>query len=252
MTDEEKQFEEFDSLFYSDGFSIASAALKNGITIPAVLDMQAKIYKHVEDFLTMFTDQCWESDQNVDCKKGCSWCCYQSVMVLPQEAIFLNNFIKENKSSEEIASFKLQAENKNKVTSELNAAEFLHRKIKCPFLVDNKCAVYDARPMGCRLFLSSSDESCHAEFKDPKNKNVFPLLYEFPLRAGRLLNEGACAYLQQQDINPYEWNFESSFLIASSSKNNEDWLKGNNPFKVRDVNNEEQSYIDKFDVQGRD
>lgn len=248
MNEEEKLFEEFDDLFYTDGYKIASDSLKSGISQDTILSMQGKIYDHIEDFLSMFQDQCWENDQTIDCRKGCSWCCRQSVMVLPQEAFYLSNFVHSHVSEELQSETTKRSESKNQITSVQTANDFLHGKTPCPFLIDNVCSVYKARPMGCRLFLSSSEQSCLNELNNPRDKSVYPLLYEFPLRAGRLLNAGACAYLEEHGLIPYEWTFESSYLVASQDNNFKVWLSGDNPFKPREVAEKELAYINKFEV----
>ena len=37
-----------------------------------------------------------KNNQQIDCKKGCEWCCYQPVFALDYEMDYLNDFIQRN------------------------------------------------------------------------------------------------------------------------------------------------------------
>jgi hypothetical protein len=73
-------------------------------------------------------------------------------------------------------------------------------------------AVYRARPMACRIYLSSSVDACIGAHDHPEDSTRFPDLFEFPLRAGRMLNQGFVAYLKQSGLQTAELPLEQGYL----------------------------------------
>ena len=53
--------------------------------------------------------------------------------------------------------------------------------------------------------------SCKREYNQPGNQKSIPELYEFPLIAGRMLNEGFVAYLKQSGFHTSELPVEQGY-----------------------------------------
>ncbi len=110
--------------------------------------------------------------------------------------------------------------------------------------------VYEARPMACRTYLSSSRAGCKNEYDHPKDFNIFPDLYEFTLRAGRMINEGISAFLTENHIFPAEYQIESSLLTALKDENAfKRWLNGENIFQKRNWADDEIVYLNRFGLK---
>ncbi len=127
----------------------------------------------------------------IDCKKGCSYCCYGVPLIVPvietyQIVEFLNNlpvkirkeiaknlkeyketFIKEAKSlninleevftEEEIALYRLEIITGLKL-----------KDLPCPFLNDlQECLIYSVRPLMCRLTVFKDKKICEKDFNEP-------------------------------------------------------------------------------------
>jgi hypothetical protein len=90
----------------------------------------------------------------------------------------------------------------------MKRAEMLNYKSACPLLEDGACIAYAARPMACRIYLSTSVESCRRFYDDPGDAVNYPALLEFPLRAGRMLNEGFVAAFRQHGYPSSEVRME--------------------------------------------
>ncbi len=56
--------------------------------------------------------------------------------------------------------------------------------------------------MACRIYLSYSEKACRREL---------PELFEFPLHAGRMLNEGFVAWLKQNGMQSTELPLEQGY-----------------------------------------
>ena len=91
--------------------------------------------------------------------------------------------------------------------------ERLKHKEPCPLLEKGACIAYEARPVACRIYLSMNVQSCEYEFNDPYEISRFPLLFELPLKAGRKLNEGFSARLNENDIDTTEYPLEEGLLL---------------------------------------
>jgi len=110
------------------------------------------------------------------CKQGCDHCCYQSVNVITWEEPKIFKFIHDNVKrpiKRKIASninkwFKFFNDNTREASKDnpLNFVEYAEiekkmreAKIPCPFLIDHKCSIYEARPVTCRLHHVSENAS---------------------------------------------------------------------------------------------
>lgn len=118
----------------------------------------------VEVIYDLFSD--WSLDQPWACRKGCATCCTQNVNITTLEAQQILAFIREN-NQESWLSAKLDgklAQHRPQYTTNTLARACLARKslpeekvsapVPCPFLQDNCCTIYPARPFACRSFLS--------------------------------------------------------------------------------------------------
>ena len=91
------------------------------------------------------------------CKSGCAWCCHLSVEVTIPEALL-------------VAAQLLDPADRRRAAVLANAKAFrgLDERQRrrtgtpCAFLVDNRCSVYDDRPLMCRAVMAPAAEGCQA------------------------------------------------------------------------------------------
>jgi Fe-S-cluster containining protein len=105
----------------------------------------------------------------VSCKVGCADCCYALFDLTLVEAIYIKNkfddqfadnnrkVIIENANTTDRKVHKLKRQAHKDYESGKSENEILEEmagvKMRCPLLdADNKCALYDARPITCRLY----------------------------------------------------------------------------------------------------
>lgn len=83
------------------------------------------------------------------CKKGCTKCCEDGEYPFSKIEIdyILQGFSKLPKKTQKII-----LENVNKVKSEKQKCKKIPFMYKCPFLIKNKCSVYEYRGLICRTF----------------------------------------------------------------------------------------------------
>jgi Fe-S-cluster containining protein len=147
------------------------------------------------------------------------------VFAVTHELFYLQQYIRDQLSPERAGIFADRARFRSDITLGLSPAEQLKVKSPCPFLDDGACQVYPARPMACRIYLSSSAAECRKEFEDPRNEAIIPPLFEFPLRAGRMLNEGFVAYLRERGLPVSELPLEQAYKsMISLELTAEKWI----------------------------
>ena len=110
-------------------------------------------------------------DLKASCKPGCNHCCKNRVMVLPVEAAV----IAEDILGRPDALFwvrKLEAASQGLEIGYANDETYFTYQVVCPFVDDDDglCAIYNNRPVACRLhFVRTPPEDCAY---DPKSKKT--------------------------------------------------------------------------------
>jgi Fe-S-cluster containining protein len=152
------------------------------------------------DLYNRCKDTLHEGEQ-ISCKKGCFYCCYQHVSVNLAHGIvivdylyshdealnhFLNNYSQWEKSvgniSEEIdAEFSLAIQMKNpnailKLAHSPLSLDYFDIQASCPFLSESLCSIYEVRPLNCAGHYSTSPcEWCSKNrMEEPKIMEVIP------------------------------------------------------------------------------
>lgn len=102
----------------------------------------------------------------IDCKIGCSFCCYSRISLTPAEAVLISHFIKENYSLQKTDALLKRATNNLRLTQDKSEEERINLwgKTPCIFLHDDTCSIYDVRPFICRAWHSLSADQCSVAF----------------------------------------------------------------------------------------
>jgi len=204
-------------------------------------------YEAVDGLIISFRNSCRRESLNMDCQHGCAWCCHQAVLVSTQEVLLISRYLSEELTDEQRAVVHRNALEKEAVTGDMTVREFLQTLHPCPFLKDHSCLVYPVRPMACRCYLSSDVDSCLAQYHQPGNRQIMAALYDFPLRAGRSINEGIRAVLMQNRIITSEWLLEV-FITKTFTRQEifDEWLSGEDPFTIRALTADENAYLREY------
>lgn len=199
---------EHEQLFYNDGYQLGKQAAQNGYQEEDLFPALQKMYHGIDQFIESLSILAQRQSSPIHCKKGCSFCCHQAVFANSYELHYLGNFIEKHFSEERRSQVQQKANAKNKKTSTLDEKEMLNFKSPCPLLKDGACSAYEARPMACRIYLSTNVNSCIEFYNNPQNENNYPALLDFPLMAGRMMNEGFIAALKEHKIEIAEFRLE--------------------------------------------
>ncbi|NPA38030.1 MAG: hypothetical protein GXO47_14400 [Chlorobi bacterium] len=211
---------ETDKVFYNDGYKLGLQAAENNLTKEAIYAAAENMYKAIDGLIESLLSFASRENINVDCKKGCSFCCHQPIYAVSHEIDYLNNYISNNLTQQEQDKIISKAEKLQVERSKLNKQELQYHKGACPLLNDDgSCLAYPARPMACRIYLSRSEHSCRLFYEDPKPDNHYAQLFEFPLQAGRMMNEGFTKALKSAGLNSGEFRIEEGLTIIWKQKN---------------------------------
>ena len=132
-----------------------------------------------------------------DCRDGCSACCHLFVTVPPGVTSLIAEHIRktfppdEQQALRERLTQAARIIEQAKTTSEVRA--------RCPLLgADEKCTIYDVRPLTCRAFTSSSAPRCQSMvFGDERQRmdriDQNPGHYRLHLEATEALQDAAKA-----------------------------------------------------------
>ena len=159
------------------------------------------------------------------CMEGCSWCCHQVVFAVTHEFFYLHEYVQQKLPGASQKAILEKAREKVMLTLNKSRDEQLQVKGKCPFLQSGSCMIYAARPMACRIYLSSSEKSCKTEHYEPGSEKNNTDIFEFPLHAGRMLNHGFVAYLKQVGLRTSELSLEQGYsAMLTMGQTMEDWI----------------------------
>lgn len=235
------------NIFYQDGLNLAREYLAGGVTDTKLVRLMSAAYEAVDELIISFRNRCVREGLKIDCRKACAWCCHQAVLVSTQEVLLISRHLSGEMAVEQKQLVYRKAREKEAITGAMSVREFLQTLHPCPFLMDHSCLIYPVRPMACRCYLSSDVNSCLAQYRQPGNKKIMAALYDFPLRAGRSINEGIRAVLMQNRIITSEWLME---VIINKTFAREgifdEWLSGEDPFAIRALSADENDYLREY------
>ena len=218
-------YKEIGRIFYRDGYRLAHQHLEGGVTVPGLKSAVQNLYQAIDELLDAFLQRSAVEGNPAECKKGCAWCCHQEVFAITHELLYLRDHILGSISERQQGEFIDQARKKSLLTLNKPLEEQLLVRAPCPFLSEGSCTVYVARPMACRIYLSSSLPACRKEHDEPGNRKHIPGLFEFPLTAGRMLNEGFVAYLKQNGVTSNELPLEQGYAsVVTLGQSFEQWI----------------------------
>ena len=202
-----------ENAFYSDGYKLGMNVTVSDNDRKVLFESVSEMYAAIDNLIEGLSEFAEKQNQRIDCKKGCEWCCHQPVFALDYELEYLNDFISHNFSEEIQTGIKKRAENKNGKLSMLSETELLNSKYPCPLLQNGTCMAYHARPMSCRIYLSSNVNSCLNFYHQPQSKTSIPALLNLSLRTGQMMNEGFKAALKTTGIKTREFRIEEKLSV---------------------------------------
>ena len=110
-----------------------------------LINTTTQVYNAIDSF---FVNATQESKKEIQCKAGCTACCFIDVDVSVDEATVIIDYCRENGIEVDKAYLTEQAAAGRKSYSGLS---------RCVFLKDNLCSIYPVRPIACRKHWVKTD-----------------------------------------------------------------------------------------------
>ena len=148
---------------------------------------------------TRTIDEFVAAGAKIECRDGCSFCCYQNVDGTIPEAIMVALRLGDPGDARRAA-----------VIETADAVKGLDDEARiatgrpCPLLVDRRCSVYTDRPLACRSLTSPNAAQCHQAMNDlDAGRGVTPieiyLVLRFLCSGEQAATRGICRDLGLQD-----------------------------------------------------
>src|SRR5262249_9781218 len=96
----------------------------------------------------------------LDCRAGCTWCCYFTVDVRAVEVFRILDFVERSFAAEEKARVYGEIRANAAMLANLDEDARMTRNVKCPFLNAGRCTIYAARPQSCRNYHATNVAGC--------------------------------------------------------------------------------------------
>jgi Fe-S-cluster containining protein len=139
------------------------------------------------------------------CKSGCFWCCYFTVDVRAVEVFSILDFMQRELSADEQARVWREIEANSALLQGLDDMERMRRNVKCPFLAQGRCSIYEARPQTCRNYHATDVTGCRASYERPDDTEIDPEFAPLVYQSGGAHVDAFCTALQERGYDVYAY-----------------------------------------------
>lgn len=173
------------------------------------------------------------SPDQVACRAGCSFCCRSLKVSVSLPEVFLLKFHVNSLPPDAARILRAGIADTYSRTRTNNAQERLHQHESCPLLVDNRCSVYDVRPLSCRAAVSLDAAACERAYGGEKVKINMPMRYFDALKKTSLL---LLATMSAAGLDCRSYELNAALHIALTEPNaDQRWLDGENIFAIAEL-----------------
>lgn len=122
--------------------------------------------------------------ETLACRAGCTWCCHFSVDVRAVEVFSILDFVERTQTPDEKTRIYSEIRANSAALNGMDDMERMRRNVRCPFLSQGRCSIYEARPQTCRNYHATDVAGCEASYKDPDNFEIDPEFAPMVFQAG--------------------------------------------------------------------
>jgi Fe-S-cluster containining protein len=142
------------------------------------------------------------------CRAGCSWCCYFTVDVRPAEVFAILDFMERTLSPDERIRIQSEIRANSAMLRGLTEDARVTRNVKCPFLAEGRCSIYQARPQSCRNYHATDAAGCEKSYENPEDLDIDPEFAPAVYQVGGAHVQAFAAAMRDAgfDVDAYELN----------------------------------------------
>ena len=146
------------------GQALTGEALRHGITLRAVVDVAERLACYADEAQAVVND---EYRPRLDCRGGCSYCCCKpNVLVSIPELVRVLDYIEHTLTAAALSALRDRARTYSAQMEGRPLDEPVNDSVPCPLLVDDRCSVYEVRPLVCRGYNSTDVAACRRAHTD--------------------------------------------------------------------------------------
>ena len=148
------------------------------------------------------------------CKSGCYWCCYFTVDVRAVEVFSILDFMAHELSAAEQVRVRGEIEANSAMLRDLSDLERMRRNVKCPFLAQGRCSIYEARPQTCRNYHATDVAGCRASYERPDDTEIDPEFAPLVYQSGGAHVDAFCRALQERGYDTQAYELSTALAAA--------------------------------------
>ena len=148
------------------------------------------------------------------CKSGCYWCCYFTVDVRAVEVFSILDFMAHELSAAEQVRVRGEIEANSAMLRDLSDLERMRRNVKCPFLAQGRCSIYEARPQTCRNYHATDVAGCRASYERPDDTEIDPEFAPLVYQSGGAHVDAFCSALQERGYDTQAYELSTALAAA--------------------------------------
>jgi Fe-S-cluster containining protein len=115
-----------------------------------------------------------QSTAALACRAGCSFCCRSLLVEASPPEIFALAARIDALPAARRADVQARIRAADDATRGLSVAQRVAARVPCPLLEDDRCSVYDSRPLSCRAAVSLDAGACESSFNGVPAKVPMP------------------------------------------------------------------------------
>jgi Fe-S-cluster containining protein len=157
---------------------VGQSVMRNLLAHPPPRLAALVVYKEGEHNVSLMGAQV-AKDRRVACQSNCWWCCTKPVQVTAPEVLIIADAIED-----------WPEEQKQRVITNARAymvamagkqqSRWVYQRFRCPLLGDDgNCTVYEARPLICRAWTSTSAQTCQDGYNKRWASGTYEQVFEY-------------------------------------------------------------------------
>jgi len=180
-------------------------------------------------------------DRPLACRAGCAHCCHQAVGVSPPEVFAIYDHLRATRTPGKLEVTVGRIRDADDRTRGMTSAERISPDLPCPFLEEDRCSIYEVRPLPCRGTNSLDAAVCERALREPEARAAFlagalsiPCFVE-PIRAFHAVAAGmqlGLSELHGLQMLPLELTAAMRILVDAPEIVPQRWLAGEDPFEA--------------------
>jgi Fe-S-cluster containining protein len=142
------------------------------------------------------------------CRAGCTWCCYFTVDVRAAEVFQILDVVEQSFTAQDRARVHAEVRANSKTLRNGTEGGRVARNLKCPFLNEARCTIYESRPQSCRNYHATNVAGCEKSYAEPENLDIDPDFAPGVYQVGAAHVEAVSTAMRAEryDVSAFELN----------------------------------------------